>query len=317
MSAPPGTAAIVKPMERKNNHRGEAQNRDVNSSHRIVVTLSCPDQPGIVHHVTGALLQAGGNIIESQQYGSPQTGTFFMRIEADVSLPTDDVLPPADVAAQLRPVAQQFQMDLNVWDASAPLRTLIMCSKAPHALEELLSRQHAGYLPIEVPLIVSNHTDLKPLAEFYGVPFAHIPVTKDNKPEAEAQLRELVAEHDIDLVVLARYMQILSDELCNELAGRAINIHHSFLPSFKGARPYHQAHARGVKLIGATAHYVTSDLDEGPIIDQAVTPVRHDRTPEQLVQQGSATEAQTLARAVRWHAQHRVLLDGHRTVVFD
>lgn len=311
MPARASAAAIVKPMELKNNHRGEVQNRDVNSNHRIVVTLSCPDQPGIVHHVTGALFQAGGNIIESQQYGSQQTGTFFMRIEADVSLPTDDV------AAQLRPVAQQFQMDLNVWDASAPLRTLIMCSKAPHALEELLSRQHAGYLPIEVPLIVSNHTALKPLAEFYGVPFAHIPVTKDNKPEAEAQLRELIAEHDIDLVVLARYMQILSDELCNELAGRAINIHHSFLPSFKGARPYHQAHARGVKLIGATAHYVTSDLDEGPIIDQAVTPVRHDRTPEELVQQGSATEAQTLARAVRWHAQHRVLLDGHRTVVFD
>ena len=205
-------------MERKTSHR------DVNSSHRIVVSLSCPDQPGIVHHVTGALFQAGGNIVESQQYGSDQTGTFFMRIEADVCLPT------VDVEAHLRAVAQQFQMDLKVWDADAPLRTLIMCSKAPHALEELLSRQHAGYLPIEVPLIVSNHTALKPLAEFYGVPFTHIPVTKDTKADAEAKLRELVAEHEIDLVVLARYMQILSDELCNELSGRAINIHHSFLP---------------------------------------------------------------------------------------
>jgi formyltetrahydrofolate deformylase len=192
-----------------------------------------------------------------------------------------------------------------------------MCSKDGRTLNDLLFQQRTGTLPIEVPVIVSNHTDLAPMAEFYGIPFVHLPVTSETKAEAEAKLLALVEEHEVELVVLARYMQILSDDLCRALEGRAINIHHSFLPSFKGARPYHQAHARGVKIIGATAHYVTADLDEGPIIEQEVIRVDHSKSPEQFVQLGRDVEGRTLSRAVKWHAEHRVLLDGTRTVVFD
>lgn len=278
---------------------------------RYTITLACPDQPGIVHAVTGALLAAGGNIIESQQYGSPETGTFFLRIEAETAASR------AALEERLGAVREAFGMRLEVHRSAAPLRTLIMCSTAEHALNELLFQRRGGSLPIEVPVIVSNHETLRSLADFHGVPFVHLPVTPESKATAEERILELVREHDVELVVLARYMQILSDELCRELAGRAINIHHSFLPSFKGAKPYHQAHERGVKLIGATAHYVTGDLDEGPIIDQDVVRVRHDRTAAQLVERGRVVEAQTLARAVRWHAERRVLLDGHRTVVFD
>ncbi|MGO2596745.1 MAG: formyltetrahydrofolate deformylase, partial [Glutamicibacter arilaitensis] len=196
-------------------------------------------------------------------------------------------------------------------------RTMIMCSKAGHALNDLLFAQRAGNLAIEVPVIVSNHLDLKPMADFYGVDFVHLPVTAANKSQAEAELLALADEYNIELVVLARYMQILSDALCERMSGRVINIHHSFLPSFKGAKPYHQAHARGVKLIGATAHYVTADLDEGPIIDQEVTSVTHARTPAQLVNLGRSVEGRTLTRAVQWHAEHRVMLDGQRTIVFS
>ncbi|WP_394162027.1 formyltetrahydrofolate deformylase [Galactobacter valiniphilus] len=278
---------------------------------RFIISLACPDRPGIVHAITGALLAAGGNIIESQQYGSAETGTFFLRVEVETAGGR------AALEERLTPVREAFDMRLELHSSAAPLRTLILCSTAEHAVNELLFQRRSGSLPIDVPLVVSNHDALRPLAEFHGVPFERIEVTPQTKPEAEARILELIEEHDIELVVLARYMQILSDDLCRALAGRAINIHHSFLPSFKGARPYHQAHERGVKLIGATAHYVTADLDEGPIIDQDVVRVRHDRTPAQLVERGRTVEAQTLARAVRWHAERRVLLDGHRTVVFD
>ncbi|MFJ4208595.1 formyltetrahydrofolate deformylase [Paenarthrobacter sp. NPDC089675] len=277
----------------------------------FVVTLSCPDRPGIVHAVAGALLEAGCNIADSQQYGSPSTGNFFMRVEATTSN------SQSELTAALRPVAESFGMTWQINPVGEKVRTIIMCSKDAHCLNDLLFQQRAGTLPIDVPAIVSNHRDLEPLAEFYGIPFHHIPVTPESKPQAEAELLKLIAEHDAELTVLARYMQVLSNDLCRELNGRAINIHHSFLPSFKGAKPYHQAHARGVKLIGATAHYVTADLDEGPIIEQEVIRVDHARTAAQFVRMGRDVEGRTLTQAVQWHAEHRVLLDGTRTVVFN
>lgn len=279
-------------------------------SHGYVLTLSCADQPGIVHSVSGSLLEAGCNITDSQQYGSPDTGTFFMRVAVETTTSFSRLREHLEV------VAAQFELTWTLHRAGAPIRTLIMASKAAHCLNDLLFLQRSGTLPVEIPAIVSNHMDLKPLADFYGIPFHYIPVTADTKADAEAALLALVAELDVDLVVLARYMQVLSDDLCNRLAGRAINIHHSFLPSFKGARPYHQAHARGVKIIGATAHYVTAVLDEGPIIEQEVIRVDHGHSVEKFVSMGRAVEARTLAQAVQWHAEHRVLLDGHRTVVF-
>lgn len=275
-----------------------------------VLTLTCPDGPGIVHAVTGVLADAGGNVTESQQYGDPDTGRFHLRVEVEA---------PAEEGAlreAFAPVAERFAMTWQLDRAGRPLRTLVMVSTAGHCLNDLLFRQRSGRLPIEVPAVVGNHPDLAPLAEFYGVPFHHVPVTRETKPEAEARLLELVEDLDIELVVLARYMQILSDPLCRRLFGRAINIHHSFLPSFKGARPYAQAHDRGVKLIGATAHYVTADLDEGPIIEQDVQRVDHAFTVGEMVGAGQDVEAQVLARAVRWHAERRVLVDGRRTVVF-
>ncbi|MHC6219921.1 formyltetrahydrofolate deformylase [Arthrobacter sp. MMS24-S77] len=277
----------------------------------FVVTLSCPDRPGIVHAVAGALLEAGCNIADSQQYGSPSTGNFFMRVEATTSS------TQAELSSALAPVAEEFGMKWQINPVGEKVRTLILGSRDAHCLNDLLFQQRSGTLPIEVPAIVSNHRDLEGLAEFYGIPFHHIPVTPDTKPQAEAKLLELIHEHGIELTVLARYMQVLSNELCAELNGKAINIHHSFLPSFKGAKPYHQAHARGVKIIGATAHYVTADLDEGPIIEQEVIRVDHARTAEQFVQMGRDVEGRTLAQAVQWHAEHRVLLDGTRTVVFN
>lgn len=281
----------------------------------LVLTLSCPNRKGIVHAVTGALLEVDADITESQQFDSPDTGTFFMRVE--FHSPT----AVHEVRAALEPVREQFGMDLGLWEASRRTRTLVMCSKDGRTLNDLLFQQRAGTLPIEIPVIVSNHLDLQSLASFYGVPFVHIPVVKDStinsKQQAEARLLDLVQQYEIELVVLARYMQVLSDDLCRSLEGRAINIHHSFLPSFKGARPYHQAHDRGVKLIGATAHYVTADLDEGPIIEQEIQRVTHAQTTQDLVIRGREVEGSTLCRAVKWHAEHRVLLDGHRTVVFN
>ncbi|GMA21181.1 formyltetrahydrofolate deformylase [Arsenicicoccus piscis] len=279
-------------------------------SRAFVLTLACPDTIGIVHAVSGFLVDRGGNVTESSQYGDPQSGRFFMRVAFEADAELDDL--QRDFAG----VAEQFAMSWQLYDAARPTRALVLVSKFGHCLNDLVFRTQMGSLNIEIPAIVSNHRDFERLADSSGIPFFHIPVTKDTKPEAEARLIELVDELDIDLVVLARYMQVLSDDLCRTLDGRAINIHHSFLPSFKGARPYHQAHARGVKLIGATAHYVTADLDEGPIIEQDVARVEHAATPEQMVVLGRDVETQVLARAVGWHADHRVLLDGHRTIVF-
>ena len=277
-----------------------------------VLTLACVDQPGIVHAVTSFLLSNGGNIRESQQFGDRESGRFFMRIDFETARASD----AGTLHQAFAPTAAQFAMSYDLWTAQAPYRTLIMCSKQLHCLNDLLFRTSTGDLQIEVPLVVSNHRDAEPMARHYGVDFHHIPITPDTKAEAEERLLELVDELDIDLVVLARYMQVLSNDLCTKLEGRAINIHHSFLPSFKGAKPYHQAFDRGVKLIGATAHYVTGDLDEGPIIEQDVTRVDHTLSPDQLVASGRDVEAQVLSRAVRWHSQTRILLNGSRTVVF-
>lgn len=275
-----------------------------------VLTLSCPDRPGIVHAVAGLLAEHGGNITESQQFGDPLSGLFFMRVQVTSTASAEEL------GAALGALAQRFAMQWSLDVAGRPVRTLVMGSTAAHCLNDLAFRQRSEKLPVDIVAVVSNHTDLAPLAAFYGIPFHHVPVTSATKPQAEARLLELVEQLDVELVVLARYMQILSDGLCRELAGRAINIHHSFLPSFKGARPYAQAHDRGVKLIGATAHYVTADLDEGPIIEQDVERVDHTRSVDDLVALGQDVERRALARAVRWHAEHRVLLDGHRTIVF-
>lgn len=288
----------------------------VTGNNSLIVTLSCPNKPGIVHAITGALLEVNADISESQQFDSPNSGTFFMRVQ----FATDSSVK--DTQAAIADVIEEFEMDAHVYDAAVKTRTLIMVSKDGRTMNELLFQQHAGTLPVEVPVIVSNHLDLQPMAYFYDVPFVHIPIIRnadgtDNKAAAEARLMEIIDQYDIELVVLARYMQIFSDEMTRKLDGKAINIHHSFLPSFKGARPYHQAHDRGVKLIGATAHYVTADLDEGPIIEQRVQRVNHALSAQDFVQRGRAVEGATLAQAVQWHTEHRVLMDGDRTVIFE
>ena len=281
-------------------------------SDEYVLILSCPDRPGIVHAVSGFLVEQGANIVESQQFGDRQTERFFMRIGFAV----ETAAGAEGLRAAFAPVAERFGMEYELWAAAVPTRTLIMVSKHLHCLNDLLFRASTGSLQIEIPAVVSNHPDAEPLVRSYGLAFHHVPVTPETKADAEKQLMELVDETGTHLVVLARYMQVLSDDLCRQLTGRAINIHHSFLPSFKGARPYHQAFDRGVKLVGATAHYVTGDLDEGPIIEQDVLRVDHGYDQDQLVAAGRDVEAQVLSRAVRWHAQSRILLNGHRTVVF-
>ncbi len=278
-----------------------------------VLTLSCPDQRGIVHAVSSFLLVTGCTIVDSQQYGDPDTKLFFMRVHFAAQEEGVDLI---SLNGGFTATAAAFRMSWQIHDATVRMPTLIMVSRFGHCLNDLLFRHSIGALPVEIPAVVSNHTDFQGLVESYGIPFHHIPVTRDTKPEAEARLLEIVREERVELVVLARYMQVLSDDLCKQLSGRIINIHHSFLPSFKGAKPYHQAHTRGVKLIGATAHYVTADLDEGPIIEQEVERVGHDVTPDQLVAIGRDVECQALARAVKWHSEHRVLLNGRRTVVF-
>ena len=276
-----------------------------------VLTIACPDRVGIEAAVTGALAARGDFIKQSQQFGSPESGRFFMRLDFTSGTADRDTL-----IADLQPVFDKFEMDWYLNLFGHKMRTLLLVSKAPHALVDLLYREKYQGLPIDVVGVVGNHPDLKEIAYFYGKPFYLIPVTKDTKAKAEAELLELYREKDAELIVLARYMQILSDDVCAQLPGRIINIHHSFLPSFKGAKPYHQAHERGVKIIGATSHYVTGDLDEGPIIEQEVERVDHSRTVADLVSLGEDVERRTLARAVRWHAEHRVLLDGKRTVIF-
>jgi formyltetrahydrofolate deformylase len=264
-----------------------------------------------VHAVCAGLLDVGGNIVENQQFTDPDTSTFCMRMV--VATDTDD---PSQVHWAVTEQLGDPMAAVNVRPAAARPKVLIMVSKFDHCLVDLLYRWRNGLLAIDIPLIVSNHTDCQPVAGRYDIPFLHLPVTKDSKPEQEAQIQELVRTHDIDLVVLARYMQILSDDLCEFLRGRAINIHHSFLPGFKGAKPYHQAHARGVKLVGATVHFVTTELDEGPIIEQDVARVTHAHTADQIVELGQDTERLVLARAVRYWAEDRVFLVGDKTVVF-
>lgn len=277
----------------------------------LVLTLSCPDRPGIVHTVTGALARRGGNITESQQFGDEETGLFFMRVAVLTRVPR------SEMEADLAELAATYDMTWSLDEANRPVRTLLMVSKEGHCLSDLLFSAKSQGLPIEVVGVVGNHETLRDVAEFYGAPFHHVPVTQETKEAAEAELLRLVEELGVELVVLARYMQILSPALCERLRGNVINIHHSFLPSFKGAKPYHQAHERGVKLIGATAHYVTEDLDEGPIIEQDVTRASHTDSALVLQRKGQDVERRVLAQAVKWHAEHRVLLNGRRTVVFS
>ena len=284
-----------------------------------VLTLSCPDRVGIVHAVAAYLHQSGCNVLDSQQFGDRNAGRFFMRVHVET-------VPGAPASHEslhggFIPVAAEFGMEWELHDTAVQPRVLIMVSKAGHCLNDLLYRRAAESLRIDVPLVVGNHLDLAPLAAAHGVPFEHVPAHGDPPgplaaQRSEGRVLDVVSELGIDFVVLARYMRILSPELCAKMAGRIINIHHSFLPSFKGARPYHQAHANGVKLIGATAHYVTADLDEGPIIEQEVARVDHSDSPEDLAAIGRDAERVALARAVRWHAEHRVLLHGRRTVIF-
>ncbi|MDX6353187.1 MAG: formyltetrahydrofolate deformylase [Streptomyces sp.] len=279
---------------------------------QYVLTLSCPDKQGIVHAVSSYLFMTGCNIVDSQQFGDQDTGLFFMRVHFSA----EPVVTVDKLRASFAAVGGAYHMEWAIHPSEERMRVLLMVSKFGHCLNDLLFRAGIGALPVEIAAVVSNHTDFRELAGSYGVPFHHIPVTRDTKADAEARLLDLVEQEQVELVVLARYMQVISDDLCGKLSGRIINIHHSFLPSFKGAKPYHQAHARGVKVIGATAHYVTADLDEGPIIEQEVERVGHAVTPEQLVAVGRDVECQALARAVKWHSEHRVLLNGRRTVVF-
>ncbi|MEZ5225766.1 MAG: formyltetrahydrofolate deformylase [Acidimicrobiales bacterium] len=278
-----------------------------------ILTLTCPDRPGIVHAVTSGVLDARGNIVENAQFTDPDSSTFCMRTVVETD--GDSAALREVVAARLADAGLD-RPTLRVRPSSQRPRVLIMVSKFDHCLVDLLYRWRNGMLAIDVPLIVSNHPDCQPVAGRYDVPFLHLPITKDTKAQQEAQIKHLIDSHNIDLVVLARYMQILSGDLCTELRGRAINIHHSFLPGFKEAKPYHQAHDRGVKLVGATAHFVTADLDEGPIIEQDVARVTHAHTAEQIVELGQDTERLVLARAVRAWAEDRILQIGAKTVVF-
>ena len=283
----------------------------------FVLTLSCPDKPGIVRAVTTFLADRGFDIVEHKQFDDHVSGNLYLRTAFTAGAPADtDVPDTVEVLTEaFQPIGEDFGMNFTIHDGR-PQRLLVMVSKFGHCLNDLIFRWQAGSLGAEIAVVVSNHETLRPMAEAAGLPFIHVPVTAETKPQAEARLLELVAEYDADLVVLARYMQVLSNELCGNLRGRAINIHHSFLPGFKGAKPYHQAYDRGVKLVGATAHYVTADLDEGPIIEQEVFRVDHSLDADALVTVGRDAETQALARAVKWHCQHRVLLNKTRTVVF-
>ena len=280
-------------------------------NHAFILTLSCPDRMGIVHAVSGFLMERNGNIEEAAQYSDPATGLFFMRVQFACDQLTYD-----ELKTQLEAFAEPFGMNWKLHSTQDAMRTVILVSRDGHCLNDILFRWKSGLLPIDVRAIISNHRDFYQLAASYNVPFHHITVSADTKAQAEAKQIEIIDSEGAELVVLARYMQVLSNDLCKKLSGRAINIHHSMLPSFKGAKPYHQAHVRGVKVIGATAHYVTADLDEGPIIEQDVTRVDHKETVENLTARGKDTESRVLAQAVKWHSEHRVLLNGHKTVIF-
>lgn len=282
-----------------------------------ILTLSCPDQRGIVHRVSGFLVEHGCNIIDSAQFGDPQSRLFFMRVYFAVE---NSGIAESALRENFAALAFKLQMNVQLHDARKKPRMMLMVSKIGHCLNDLLFRYKSGLLPVEIPAIVSNHTDFYQLAASYNIPFHHLPLvagaSQESKQLQEERVLEIVKANDIDLVVLARYMQILSPKMCENLKGRAINIHHSFLPSFKGAKPYYQAHERGVKLIGATAHFVTGDLDEGPIIEQDVERVDHAMGPDTLTAIGRDVECVVLARAVKWFVEHRILLNGHKTVVF-
>jgi formyltetrahydrofolate deformylase len=285
--------------------RGEAR--------RFTLTLSCPDRRGIVHAVSKFLADRTGNIDEAAQFNDDNAMRFFMRVSFSLE---EREMKLADVRSEFSAVGDAFGMQWSIESSAIPMRTLLMASRLGHCLHDILLRWKTGILPVDVRGIVSNHRDFAELAASYGVPFHHVPVTAETKPQAEGQLMRIVEDAQVELVVLARYMQVLSPDLCTRLAGRAINIHHSFLPGFTGARPYYQAHERGVKLIGATAHYVTPDLDEGPIIEQDVARADHSMSPAALTSLGRDVESVVLARAVKWHAERRVILNGSRTVVF-
>lgn len=291
-----------------------AQAKATPGTDHFIVTVRCADGIGVIATVAKALADCNANVTESATYSDPSTGQFFMRSEFEI--PAD---PHAKrvVDAALEFCRVRRDMNIEVVPSSRKSRVLLMVSKTDHCLNDLLYRHRTGELDMEIPAVVSNHADLKPLVEWHGIPFVHLPMTKDTKKEQEAALLDLIEKESVDLVVLARYMQVLSPEICAKLPGRIINIHHSFLPGFKGARPYHQAHARGVKVIGATAHYVTADLDEGPIIEQDVERISHRDTPEDLIRKGRDIERRVLARAVRRHLEDRVLLHGAKTVVFE
>ncbi|WP_116247750.1 formyltetrahydrofolate deformylase [Nocardiopsis sp. FIRDI 009] len=295
------------------------------SEREYVLTLSCPDSRGIVAAVANLLSDHGCNITESQQYGDHYTGRFFLRMQFVAERGEDGAVAGEDslrgafaaLAGDFSDGAGDPVVEWSLQARDIRPRMIVMVSKFGHCLNDLLYRQRSGLLDVDIAAVVSNHPDLEFLADSYGVDFHHLPVSAATKGEQEARLLELVDSYDVDLIVLARYMQVLTEQLCAKMSGRIINIHHSFLPSFKGARPYHQAHRRGVKLIGATAHYVTADLDEGPIIEQEVSRVDHTHSPEQLTAIGRDLESVALARAVNWHAQRRVLLNGDKTVIFD
>jgi len=278
----------------------------------FILTLSCEDRPGVVYAVSSFLVQHHCTIISSQQYGDQETGRFFMRVRF-ACFDGDEL---ETLQTDFARISASFEMSFTLRGSRKRQRVLLMVSRFGHCLNDLLFRHRIGALPIDIVGVVSNHRDYEDLVDDNDIPFHHIPVTPETKVDAEKQLLQIVEDEGIDLVVLARYMQVLSEDLCRALEGRAINIHHSFLPSFKGGKPYHQAHERGVKLIGATAHYVTTDLDEGPIIEQEVVRVDHSLSAEKLVAAGRDVECQALARAVLWHVENRILLNGHRTVVF-
>ena len=282
------------------------------SSPNYILTLSCPDRRGIVARVSSFLLENGCNITESAQFCDPISQQFFMRTAFCSEYGHDLVF----LEQAFRPVEAEFQMQASIFDCSTKTRALILVSRMGHCLADLLYRNRIGAIGIDIPLVISNHMDVADLVAAHGIGFRYMPVQETDPSNQSRELLSLIKAEKIDLIILARYMQILSPLLCEAMRGRIINIHHSFLPSFRGARPYHQAHARGVKLIGATAHYVTDELDEGPIIEQAVEPVTHACAIEDLVATGRDIESRVLARAVKWHAEHRILLNDSRTIVF-
>lgn len=286
-------------------------------ANEYILTISCPDRPGIVHAVTGFLAQHNLNIVDSQQFGDSTSKRFFMRVHFGPTIDDENKVDVESLRQSFASIGKSWSMDYEMTSCATKPRVMIMVSKIGHCLNDLLFRTSIKQLGIEVPLIVSNHADFQPLAETYKIPFHHLPVTAETKSTQEQKILDLVKENNIDLIVLARYMQVLSPTLCTEMSGKIINIHHSFLPSFKGAKPYHQAYDRGVKIIGATAHFVTSDLDEGPIIEQSVQRVDHSLSPKELTTEGSNVESLVLATAVKWVSEHRVLMNGSKTVVFN